>query len=357
MSSPRPRLASRRRCLLVLAFVLAALCCSLAARIALAEQPQVCQEFRVRPQDEIWAVNTRCLGCPSGDEIEPQWTVWKFDWPAPQWSTASSSEFYDTDSARIVTAMYVHGNQVDSSLALRDGLDAYFQLAGRYDDAQPVRFVIWSWPSDKIHGPLRDVRSKADRADTDAYYLARFLAPIKPEVRVGLVGYSFGARIIAGSLHLLGGGELCGVRVAAVERPIRVALWAAAEHDDWLLPGRYHGQALPVAEHWLITRNYCDPVLARYAWIEKCYDPAALGYSGLVGRNLLTPEQNALIEEIDVTHLVGKTHDDDAYLYSEPIVSRTREVVLWRGEGELGASAGERGASVVGERGALSSQD
>ena len=84
-----------------------------------------------------------------------------------------------------------------------------------------------------------------------------------------------------------------------------------------------------MAEHWLITRNCCDPALARYGWIDIGCDPVALGYSGLVGRNLLTAEQNARIEEIDVSHLVGKTHDNDAYLYSESILSRTRQVVLW----------------------------
>ena len=346
--SPSP---SRRQFTLALALLLVAVYGSFASPFAQAVEtsadgkaaapaPQVCQTFRVRAQDEIWAVSTRCLGCPSGTEPEPQWTVWKYDPRGPQWLNASASEFYATDSAKIVTAMYIHGNQIDSSLALRDGLDTYFQLAGRYDDAAPVRFVIWSWPSDKIHGPIRDGRTKADRADTDAYYLARFLAPIKPDVRVGLLGYSYGARITAGALHLLGGGELIGLTVAPGERPqFRVVFWAAAEHDYWLLPGRYHGQALPMADRWLITRNYCDPALARYSWVEKCYDPTALGYSGLVGRNLLTAEQNARIEEIDVTDLIGKTHDNDAYLYSEPIVSRTREVLLWPGIGEQGAAA------------------
>jgi hypothetical protein len=301
-----------------------------AAKSASSSATAPCTTFRVRPQDEIWAVSTRCLGCPSGGNWEPQWTVWKYDPLAPQWLNSSASALYATDSPKIVTAMYIHGNQIDSSLALRDGLETYFQLAGRYDDEGPVRFVIWSWPSDKIHGPIRDGRSKADRSDSDAYYLARFLAPIQPDVRVGLLGYSYGARIIAGALHLLGGGELLGLTVAPGQRArFRVAFWAAAEHDYWLLPGRYHGLALPLADQWLITRNCCDPALARYRWVEKRYNPVALGYSGLVGRNLLTAEQNARIEELDVTQLVGHTHDHNAYLYSGPIASRTRAVVLW----------------------------
>ena len=292
--------------------------------------PVECIPFRIRPQDEVWAVSTRCLPCPSGAEGEIGWSVWKYDPLVPQWRSASSGEFYAGHRPDSVTAMYVHGNQIDSGLALRDGLDTYFQLAGRYDAGSPVRFIIWSWPSDKIHGPIRDGRTKASRADGEAYYLARFLAPMPDQARVGIVGYSYGARITAGALHLLGGEQLCGWTVApGNEVAYRVVFWAAAEHDDWLVPYRRHWRAIDMAERWLITRNYCDPALSRYGWIEKGWDPVALGYSGLAGRNLLTAEQNARIEEIDVTSVVGKTHDNDAYLYAPWVAGRTRGVVLW----------------------------
>jgi hypothetical protein len=334
----------RRGTLLVLSITLlaAALCAldraalvagesGVAGKTAAGQSSAPCTTFRVRPQDQVWVFNTRCLGCPGGGWAgDPPWTVWKYDPETPRWLNASADEFNQHDSPDVVTAMYIHGNQIDSGLALSDGLDTYFQLAGRFDDEGPVRFVIWSWPSDKIRGPIKDGRSKADRSDSDAYYLGKFLARMRPDVRVGIVGYSFGARITAGGLHLLGGGSTLGLALPPAPRPrIRVAFWAAAEHDDWLLPGRYHGQALPQAEHWLITRNCCDPALARYRWVEKCYNPVALGYSGMVGRNLLAPEIDARIEELDVTHLVGGTHDNDAYLYCEPIVRRTRAVVLW----------------------------
>ena len=103
-------------------------------------------------------------------------------------------------------------------------------------------------------------------------------------------------------------------------------------HLHWALPDaltraeQSDGQTTfhAVPNRWLITRNCCDPALARYRWVEKCYNPVALGYSGMVGRNLLAPEIDARIEELDVTHLVGGTHDNDAYLYCESIVRRTR---------------------------------
>lgn len=290
--------------------------------------PKVCDVFRVRDQDQVWAVSTRCLGCPVGGNQTPAWTVWRYE--KNSWQNSTSDEFYKTDSPEVVTAFFVHGNRVDDGEALSDGLDIYFQLAGKFEDERPVRFVVWSWPSAQIKGPLKDVRSKAWRSDTDAYYIGRFLAGIDPDVQVGLIGFSYGARIINGGMHLLGGGQMVGQTLPPTERPmIRVALWAPATHNHWLLPGHYHGEALKMGDAWYSTINCCDPALQRYRFLEKCGDPVAQGYSGIYGRNLLPPDINQRIEEVNVSCLVGGTHAMRPYLYSQPIINRTRQYVLW----------------------------
>lgn len=290
--------------------------------------PVECRCFRVREQDEIWVVSTRCLGCPWCGMGTPAFQVWKYEkgW----WQPRTLAEFYASDDPHVVTPFYIHGNRIDHPQACSDGLDVYFQLVGKLDAEPPVRFVIWSWPSSQIKGPLKDVRVKAARADSDAYYLARFLTGINPEVKVGLVGYSFGARIVSGAMHLLGGGTMCGWHVDASSQPrVRVALWAAAEHNHWYLPGNFHDQALAAADAWFITINCCDPVLARYRFLEECSNPVAVGYAGIYGRNLLPPDVNDRVEEVNVTNIVGGTHDMHAYLYSLYIQRRTREYVLW----------------------------
>jgi hypothetical protein len=295
-----------------------------------AASAKACPAFRIRPQDQLWAVSTRHLGCGCSPSQEPAWKMWRYDHASQQWIVSRAADFYATDSADVVTTFYIHGNRIDHSQAFKDGQDVYFQLAGKSDDERPVRFVIWSWPSSQIKGPLKDIRSKAWRTDIDGYYLARFVAGISPEAPTGLIGYSYGARIITGALHVLGGGALAGQTVPPGDQPpLRVALWAAALHDHWLLPGHYHGNALGQADRWLITHNCCDPVLSRYQWIEKCGNPVAMGYSGVYGRNLLPPDLNDRIEELNVTCLVGGTHDMRPYLYSLPILNRTREYVLW----------------------------
>ena len=162
---------------------------------------------------------------------------------------------------------------------------------------------------------------------------------------VGLIGYSYGARISCGALHLLGGGSQIGLAIEPGERPqVRVALWAAGEHNHWLLPGHFHGEALQQAEAWFITINCCDPALARYRFLDPCSDPVALGYAGMYGRNLLPPDLNARIEEVNVSNIVGGTHDNDPYIYSLYIQNRTRDYVLWH---PLHAPAPEQPAALT----------
>jgi hypothetical protein len=164
---------------------------------------------------------------------------------------------------------------------------------------------------------------------------------------VGLIGFSYGARIICGALHLLGGGAQIGLAIESGPRPrARAALWAAGEHNHWLLPGQYHGGALRQAERWFITVNCCDPALARYHFIDPCSDAVALGYAGMYGRNLLPAELDARIEEVDVSHIAGHTHENDLYLYSLYIQNRTREYALWHTLPPL--AAGDRELAAVG---------
>jgi hypothetical protein len=285
-----------------------------------------CATFRVREQDQVWLVSTRHLGCSM--VFQPNFQVWRYSqgW----WQPSSEAEFFATDSPDIVTPIYVHGNRIDASLAGEFGLQVYFQLVGKLDHEPPTRLVIWSWPADQIKGPLNDVRSKAARSDYDAFYLANFLGRMQPNVRVGIVGYSLGARIASGAMHLIGGGALFGHTVAASPgRPFRVAMWAASEHSHWYLSNQFHSQALDAAEAWYVTVNPCDPILARYRFIDCCGDPSAVGYAGLYGRNLLPAEINARIEEVNVSNIVGDEHHWRPYLYSRYIQDRTRDYVLW----------------------------
>ena len=126
-----------------------------------------------------------------------------------------------------------------------------------------------------------------------------------------------------------------GLYLPPAPRPqVRVAMWAAAEDNHWYLPGQFHGRALAAADAWFNTINCCDPILARYRWIDRCSNPEAVGYAGIFGRNLLPPDVNARIEEVNVSNIVGSSHSMRCYLYSLYIQNRTRDYALWHELGE-----------------------
>jgi hypothetical protein len=326
-----------RYCLasLVGCWSLALLTILLVADVSAGDSPGVCTTFRVREQDQVWLVSTRHLGCPSGGKYQPTFQIWRYE--QGRWQPKTEAEFFREDSDQLVTPIYVHGNQIDAGLASSYGLTVYFEFVGKLDVERAARFVIWSWPSDQIRGPLRDVREKAARSDTDAYYLACFLGRMRPEVQVGLLGYSLGARIASGAMQLLGGGSLLAWSPPSASHPhVRVAMWAAAEHNYWYQPGQFHGHAPAAVEAWFVAVNCCDPILARYRMIDKCGDPVAVGYAGIYGRNLLPADVNARIEEVNVSNIVDGEHHWRPYLYSRYIQDRTRDYLLWH---ELGTSA------------------
>jgi hypothetical protein len=293
----------------------------------------------IRSQDQVWLVSTRHIGCATGGGTPAVWQL-----RDGQWAGSSEEEFHKTADPALTTVIYIHGNRIDNQEGSSGGLAVYQQIVASHADEKGVRYVIWSWPSTKIRGLIKDVRSKAWRSDDESVLLARFLAGIhQPEVaegspapasqphRVGIVAFSYGARIAGGALHLLNGGELLGQTVPAGERPqFHVAFWAAGEHNNWLLPGCRHGQALPLGEKWLNLVNGCDESLTHYEMLERGHNPPALGYTGLAGRNLLPAELSERWEEWEVSHLVSRTHNYHPYVYSPWVAERTAQVVLWQ---------------------------
>ena len=158
---------------------------------------------------DVWLVNTRCLPYPrSRIGVSRQMRFQRYD--GTRFVSATQDEFLATLDPHQVTCFLVHGNRMTSAEAQEYGLS----FRRRVKRGQcPFRFVIWSWPSERMVGPVRDARSKASRADAESYYLASVLATLPGDASVSLVGYSFGARAITGGLHLLGGGMVRGNRL------------------------------------------------------------------------------------------------------------------------------------------------
>ena len=286
-----------------------------------------------RPQDQIWLVDTRHLGSafcegPAGRDVR----VCRYD-PQQGWVESDTASLYASDDPAALTCFYVHAARVDHAVVVPRGLAVYQKLVSGEPAAPPVRLVIWSWPADKTVRVLQDFRGQAERADSEACYLGRFLAGIDPDVRVSLIGFSMGPRIINGALHLLGGGTLRGYVLPEDQgrRRVRVraVLWAPAVHCHWLWPGQYHGNALAQVDHVLAFYNPCDPVLSRYAMLDRCTSAEVLGYVGLPQPERLGEAQSRIATR-DLSGVLGKVHSFDSHVGSPYVMAHTRGWALWK---------------------------
>ncbi len=104
-------------------------------------------------------------------------------------------------------------------------------------------------------------------------------------------------------------------------RAMRAVLIAAALDADWLLPGRWNGQALDQLDRVLITVNCCDPVMKWYPLMYYRGGPQALGYAGPACEEQLGQNRRK-IELTRVGHQVGKTHDWDRYWTAPNLLRR-----------------------------------
>ena len=275
----------------------------------------------------LWLVSTRAAGCGTGLE---GLALYRHT-PDGGWTTSSLAAFHAEDALKKLTVFFVHGNRYTADDALETGETIYQGIGAAAGTNRPVRFVIWSWPSDKlVRGQLRDLRLKAIRAEWQGIHLARFIAAMKPDVPIGLMGHSYGSRLISSALHMLGGGEISGKYLKTPPRrtaPLRVVLMAAAMGNYWMLPGERHGQAMNAVDGILVVANSQDGVLRWYPRLFPGPGANALGYTGIALPEKLGPYLDK-VEQIDVAPLIGKGHNLVEYYQSSPIWQRVSRYAL-----------------------------
>ena len=199
------------------------------------------------------------------------------------------------------------------------------QAAGR-----PFRLLIWSWPSERtVRGIRADVLEKADFSDAQSYYLARFLADVRPDVPVSLIGYSLGARRRPARW-------ICSAAARSRIAACRRRSWPGRPHETagrtascwWPRPTTPIGCCPAIAtarrsalvERMLVTTNACDRVLRRYPRLYGRGGPEAMGCGG----PYCDPQPGSCdkIEEIDVACSVGRPHDWYRYAEAPELVER-----------------------------------
>ncbi len=275
----------------------------------------------VGADDDLWIISSRTAGCAVSGEL-PKLRFWRRG-AAGYWKASSWSKFLESDDAKVPTRIWAHGNRIGFQESIDIGFLAHRHLVGIQPGA--MRFVIWSWPSERTRGPLRDVRAKAMRTESESYFLACLIRKVDDNVPIHLIGYSYGSRILSGALHILGGGNLGPLALKttpAKKRDCRAVLFAPALHNDWLLPGGYHGRAMVAASKLLSTFNSCDRTLRWYHLVEKCGRPQALGFTGQVNAESLGEK----FHEVDMTDTIGRIHYWKTYLYSPTAMAYARGI-------------------------------
>jgi len=269
-----------------------------------------------RGKDRIWLIDTRsslsseCEDCKLREvsvcevatESSPQLTP---------------SQLATQFSPQRTLLFFVHGNRIPPERAVERGLAVHQMLVK--DSPAPFDLVLWSWPSAKIRRPLIDVREKAARTQREACLLSKFISTVDSRVRLRMIGYSFGSRIITGALHRL------HRKKEKVQRDIRGVLLAAALSHDWLEPKRQHAGAMHQLDRMLLFVNPCDPVLRRFRVISgRGY---ALGYVGLPSDTKLGPLLKK-VQSHDVQNEVGRSHSLLRYLDAPGITQLIRSHVF-----------------------------
>ncbi len=283
------------------------------------------EEFDQRSRDEVWLISSRHLGSRNFTLSSLEF---KRRIEGNQWQNETLESFLApaASAKNLPVVMYIHGNRNSRSMAIRRGLQTYDRTFLDWKQAPSVRFIIWTWPSDRISGNIRDIRTKAARAEQHAFHLARLLGRMKQQSKVALIGYSYGGRLAINALHLAGGGSVDGCRLMPHElsaQRVNLTLMAPAIRNDCFCGERW--MALKQIDNLFLLYNSQDPYLrffglARFDGFNK-----ALGYTGI--RSYRRGYLGSL-QQYNAARRVGPEHDYLEYITDKRIEAMVRRNIL-----------------------------
>jgi hypothetical protein len=270
-------------------------------------------------QDSLWLVSTRHLTnqvCRA-DLEQPAFRVYQFD-RCGRFNHASLDALLSEETSAPIDLIYIHGNRMPADQIITRALFVYRHVVRfRPPGGPPIRFLVWSWPSEQQGLALRDVRIKAARTNAQGLYLAWLLREQFQRGRVQrLVGFSFGGRVATGALHALAGGSLArrslpGETIQGAG--IGVGLLAPAIGEDWLMEGHQHGRATKNIGHLTLLFNRRDAVLKRYPLLDPVSGVEALGFRGPRSFGKRFDGSSVPLFQMNCSDTVGLRHSEEAY--------------------------------------------
>lgn len=270
-----------------------------------------------QPGDEIWLVNTRGLANGISDcNLAPQLPVSR--WQNGQFKAASLPELLEVSAQRptVRNVTYIHGNFTDYNWSVRRGLEVYSHCFGQSGNRQPVRFIIWSWRSERETLLPRDYQIKSQRAVSEGSRVHSLVSQLGPQPPI-VIGYSLGAQATLSALAQPGSAE---------ENTWTVTLIAAALDPHFCSTLRNNQEISRRVERLVLFTNHVDPALncSRRITRRTSSNPNPPSQYSIIPQ--LRGGQ-ASLEQFEVSHEVGHHHAISRYLGSPTVSSHLRALV------------------------------
>lgn len=273
-------------------------------------------DFNPRPQDEVWLISTRGI-----QDLDKPVTLDQFvckHVAGTGWNQVPVQQLIDVQNGNAgkATVMFLHGNQTTAFWARRRGKQAYQVLIGNNpNEMPPVRFVIWSWPSDPLPQPLRDFDKKMERSVTDGLLFAHFLSHLDHRHPLRLITYSLGTQVA------FSGIENVTAQTGSCP-PIEMIAMAPVTHCHWpASPRQLHTTANQI-QSLRFFRNKKDLAIIAY----KSFCTVCLRKKFVPGADVIS-QVHPNASQIDVSDDVGREHNVLGYVL-QPHVARTLHAFL-----------------------------
>lgn len=274
--------------------------------------------IRMVDGDEIWIVSSRCIGtCGANDLNRLECFRWlDLRWQQADWRSVLAGH-QSNDGKR--TIVYLHGNRTDLSWSASRGLQVFDAVLGSESNRGPVRFVIWSWPTDPKLRRAREYRENSARSLWEGGILAQFLNQLGGKSTIGLIGYSFGAQSVVSAVEQVG-------RDNSVDGPLsfRVACVAPAYQKPWSDVSNPFAACQGCVTTPLQLTNSQDRALRAHQFVSHF---SAGGYAWMTIVDEMSPNSPSP-ENIDVGNLVGRRHNVVLYVLDPTVARLVRSAVL-----------------------------
>ncbi len=287
------------------------------------EKPEIPEQphFVPRAHDDVWLLSTRQV-CPT--HFQPKNLTIKRR-VGNQWESSDINSLllaHQNDQKQAI--IYVHGNRQNLEWAEYRGLQTYCNMTSG-TQCQPLRFIIWAWPSEDCNRPVKNYLPTLRRANDEGFALGWFLKHAGNGERISLFGYSLGAQSIVSAL------EIIRYEFGMCQK-YRVGFLAPVVACRW---GKCRAQLRRVyaqVDSALIVQSSKDYAIRGYQ--AGCTLYRRWGYTGIEKLELV--DRCNKVCEWDVVHEVGDKHGIHEYFACQKVARRMTSFLT----GDCGCQSG-----------------